>query len=268
MEFGSYVKGPMEPSVREGFAVDAMGESCLYERYPFWEYIPTKQDSQMVRHLALIRDKIVAVEGSPQTALDSLYHWAAQGSFNVKACYDFFRTKGANPCWTKIGWHRALMPKHSFILWLSLKEKLLTRDRIAEHIEDTSCALCGYTMESLDHLFFRCPTVSQVWVEVKAWLGFTRALNTLKAAVKWTIKDAQGTGVQAIAKRMGIACTVYCIWKHTEILEYLKGKFLIPLASSETLKCKSIDPFMGFSLTSRSCELLERERNLEWEESV
>ncbi|GFS44393.1 hypothetical protein Acr_00g0090060 [Actinidia rufa] len=54
----------------------------------------------------------------------------------------------------------------------------------------------------------------QVWMEIKAWLGFTRALTTLKAAIKWISKEGRGTGVQAIAKRIGIACVVYYLWKH------------------------------------------------------
>ena len=53
---------------------------------PFWEYIPSKQDSQIVRYLALIREKIVTEEGSAQAAVDRLYQWAALGTFNVKAC--------------------------------------------------------------------------------------------------------------------------------------------------------------------------------------
>ena len=45
-------------------------------------------------------------------------------------------------------------------------------------------------------------------------MGFSRALTTLKATVKWIIKEARGTGVQAVAKKTGLACTVYCIWKY------------------------------------------------------
>ncbi|GFZ14571.1 hypothetical protein Acr_24g0007610 [Actinidia rufa] len=162
----------------------------------------------MVRYLSEIKDKIRTVEGSSQAAQDRLNQWATKGSFNVKACYDFFRNKGTNLYWTKIIWHSSIMPKHSFILWLGLKGKLLTRDRMAEYIEDTSCVLCGYPMESQDQLFFHCPKTKQVWMEIKAWLGFTRALTTLKAAVKWTIKEIRGTGVQAIAKRISLACTL------------------------------------------------------------
>ncbi|GFZ09700.1 hypothetical protein Acr_21g0002990 [Actinidia rufa] len=100
---------------------------------PIWEYVPVKQDSQIVRYLCQIRDKMVVEEGSKQAALDKLYQWVVS---------------------------------------------------------------------------------RQVWTDTKTWMGFTRDLNTIKAAVKWTIKEATGTGVKAIAKRMGIACIVYCIWKH------------------------------------------------------
>ncbi|GFS35169.1 hypothetical protein Acr_00g0038190 [Actinidia rufa] len=143
-------------------------------------------------------------EGSNQASLDRLHHWAARGNFNVKACYEFFRCKGGKPCWTKVVWHKSLMPKHAFILWLSLKERLLTRDKLCDHVEDTSCALCGNPVESIDHLFFKCGITRQVWTDIKTWLGFTRELNTIKAAVKWTIKEDRGTGVQAIAKRIAI----------------------------------------------------------------
>ncbi|GFZ02105.1 hypothetical protein Acr_15g0007140 [Actinidia rufa] len=156
----------------------------------FWEYIPAKQDSQLVRHLAGIRDKIVAVEGSYQAALDRLHQWAALGTFNVKAGYEFFRNKGTKPCWTKIAWHRSLMPKHSFILWLRLKKRLLTRDK---------------------------------------------ALTTIKAAAKWIIKEARGTGVQAIAKKTGLACTVYCIWKHRKARMF-EGKISHPYSIIRDIK--------------------------------
>ena len=105
----------------------------------FWEYTPKKQDSQMVRHLVSIRERIVAEVGSQQAALNRLHLWANLGKFNVKACYEFFKPKGSKPCWTKIVWHRTLMPKHSFIMWLGLKERLFTRDKLSEQIEDTSC---------------------------------------------------------------------------------------------------------------------------------
>ena len=128
-----------------------------------------------------------------------------------------------------------------------------TRDNLWDHIEDTSCVLCGNHIETIDHLFFQCRTSNHVWTEIKAWLGFTRELKTIKAAVKWIIKEARGTGGQAIAKRMGIACTVYCIWKHRNA-KMFEGKSLILPVLFKTSRCKRIDPFMFFFQISKICE--------------
>ncbi|XP_057489392.1 uncharacterized protein LOC130775251 [Actinidia eriantha] len=147
--------------------------------------------------------------------------WNTLGIFNVKASYEFFRPKGMKTHWTKIIWHRFLQPKHSFILWLSLKDRLLTREKLRNQIEDITCPLCGDPEESVSHLFFHCTTVRQIWTEIKGWLGFSRALTTLKATAKWILKEGRGTGVLAIAKKLGLAAAVYCIWKarNARILE-------------------------------------------------
>ena len=189
----------------------------------------------MIRQLAQIRDRIVTMEGSLPSALIRLQQWSTLGKFNTKACYDFFRSKGPNICWTKLAWHHSLMPKHSFILWLGLKERLLTRDKLIDQIEDTSCSLCNSPVESLNHLFFQCPVANQVWAEIKSWLGFSRALTTLKAAAKWIIKEARGTGVQAVAKKVGFACTVYYIWA-TRNARMFEGKIVHPTGIIRDIK--------------------------------
>ena len=38
-------------------------------------------------------------------------------------------------------------------------------------------------------------------------------MQTLKAAVKWMIKEARGTGLPAKIKKISLACTVYHIWE-------------------------------------------------------
>ncbi|GFY99599.1 hypothetical protein Acr_13g0009990 [Actinidia rufa] len=80
--------------------------------------------------------------------------------------------------------------KHAFMLWLSLKERLLTRDKLWDNIEDTS------------------------------------EMNTIKAAVKWTMKEAQGTG---------------------ENLPNLPVLY-------ETSRCRLIHLFMASFQTSRTCD--------------
>ena len=100
-------------------------------------------------------------------------------------------------------------PKHSFNLWLGLKDRLLTKDKLQGFIEDQSCPLCRSENESIDHLFFHYRMGNQIWSQIKGWQGISLAMQTLKAVVKWMIKDARGTGIQAKAKKISLACTVY-----------------------------------------------------------
>ncbi|GFY96656.1 hypothetical protein Acr_11g0009620 [Actinidia rufa] len=132
-------------------------------------------------------------------------------------------------------WNVALLSKKSMEhpcqerYFMGLKNRLLTRDKLQGIIEDQSYPLCRAKEESIDHLFFQCNVGKQVWTQIKQWLGITRAMNTLKAAVKWLIKEARGTGVQAKVKKIVLACTVYYLWEARN-LRIFEGKIKHPEA--------------------------------------
>ncbi|GFZ09693.1 hypothetical protein Acr_21g0002920 [Actinidia rufa] len=123
------------------------------------------------------------------------------------------RPRNAKLTWPKLVWHAAIIPRHSFILWLGLKDRLLTKNKLRDYIEDQSCPLCSAQNETLNHLFFQCTFGKQIWANIKSWLGISQAMQSLKATVKWLIKEARGTGFPAKIKRIGIACMVYSIWE-------------------------------------------------------
>ncbi|GFY91271.1 hypothetical protein Acr_07g0014670 [Actinidia rufa] len=181
-------------------------------RRSFWEYKNRHEDSPLLKQVVTLRDELIEAEGSLENAVQRLNQWAPNGEFQSKLAYEFFRPKGATVTWPKLVWHNSITPKHSFILWLGLKDRLLTRDKLRDFIEDQSCPLCSFEAESIDHLFFYCQVGNQIWTEIKSWLGISRAMTTLKSAVKWMIKEARGTGLPAKIKKISLACTIYHIW--------------------------------------------------------
>ncbi|GFZ19979.1 hypothetical protein Acr_28g0006840 [Actinidia rufa] len=142
-----------------------------------------------------------------------LHQWSPNGKFQSRLAYEFFRPKNAKLAWPKLVWHVAIIPRHTFILWLGLKDRLLTKNKLRDYIEDQSCPLCSAQNETLNHLFFQCTFGKQIWANIKSWLGIFRAMQSLKATVKWLIKEARGIGFLAKIKRIGIACMVYSIWE-------------------------------------------------------
>ncbi|KAL0288083.1 UNVERIFIED_CONTAM: hypothetical protein Scaly_2744800 [Sesamum calycinum] len=82
----------------------------------------------------------------------------SKGLVTSKA-YEYFRPKLLRQPWKASIWKAFIPPKYSFILWLGLRERLATRDRLAFLHEDPSCSLCINSKESAKHLFFECPSV-------------------------------------------------------------------------------------------------------------
>ncbi|XP_059433958.1 uncharacterized protein LOC132167079 [Corylus avellana] len=52
------------------------------------------------------------------------------GSYVSSETWDFFREKKVEVSWWKIVWFPNAIPKHAFILWLALQDRLLTGDRL------------------------------------------------------------------------------------------------------------------------------------------
>ncbi|GFZ08770.1 hypothetical protein Acr_20g0005780 [Actinidia rufa] len=92
---------------------------------------------------------------------------------------------------------------------------------------------CGYHPQA-----FLYPLASQIWANVKSWLGISRNMQSLKAAVKWIIKEARGTGFPAKIKRIGLARTVYYIWEARNI-RIFEGKIDQPKAISRRIQIQS-----------------------------
>ncbi|KAK4441793.1 hypothetical protein Salat_0514200 [Sesamum alatum] len=111
---------------------------------------------------AQIRDRIVGAFGSPQVAKQLIETWASSNGLDTSKAYEFFRPKHARQPWQAMIWQAYIPPKFTFILWLGIRERLSTRDRLAFLQEETSCSLCINRSESAKHLFFDCPFSERV----------------------------------------------------------------------------------------------------------
>ena len=116
-----------------------------------------------------------------------------------------------------------------------MKDRLLTKERLHDPNLEKTCSLCRAEDESIDHLFFQCLFVRQVWSKIKRWLDFHRSLTTHKATVKWVIKEAEGTGIQAKMKKLALASTTYFLWEASN-LRIFEGKIQSPEPYLEKFK--------------------------------
>lgn len=109
-------------------------------------------------------------------------------------------------------WKKYIPPKFSFILWLSLCGRLYTKNNWLTE-ENKCCSLCKSSLETIDHLFFRCTFVHVVWLRIRRWIGITRDMNTIRSAAKWIKKEFRGALIKSKAVLIAFATTVYMVWK-------------------------------------------------------
>ena len=66
--------------------------------------------------------------------------------------------------WWKLIWYSQCIPKHSFILWLALHDRLSTQDNLMKwgiHSVNRSY-LCYNKAEDLEHLLFQCKFATEI----------------------------------------------------------------------------------------------------------
>ncbi|XP_047309466.1 uncharacterized protein LOC124912872 [Impatiens glandulifera] len=93
--------------------------------------------------------------------------WSVENNdkFDSGASWDCVRDHGNIVPWSHLMWSTKVIPKHQFILWLSFRERLNTRDRIKKYmsISDPNCLLYLGHEETIEHLIWNCPFASLLW---------------------------------------------------------------------------------------------------------
>jgi hypothetical protein len=70
--------------------------------------------------------------------------------------WEALRSKREQIEWWKLVWFPLAIPKQAFILWLVMKDRLVTGDRLLNwgYRGDVQCSFCINLLESRNHLFF------------------------------------------------------------------------------------------------------------------
>lgn len=137
--------------------------------------------------------------------------WDNTGSnpVSISVIWHSLRPRAAPPSWIKLIWHKFAVPKYSINLWLILKQRLLTKDRMIRfHMNvDAACELCNSHPESHEHLFSTC--------------AYTQAIINnfhLRLDVSWSSLQSGNIlvdGGQSTSKNVAflfVAVTYHAIW--------------------------------------------------------
>ncbi|KAJ4874638.1 Uncharacterized protein Rs2_39656 [Raphanus sativus] len=87
------------------------------------------------------------------------------------------------------------IPRHAFITWLVMRDRMVTRDRLLSWGMDVSptCLLCSVSNDSAAHLFFECEYSFSVWKGLLSRSGI-RHPQTLQDIILPWLSSSQITG--------------------------------------------------------------------------
>jgi hypothetical protein len=103
----------------------------------------------------------------------------------------------------------------AFILWMAIKGKLQTQDRVMKWNNDPNmkCPLCKLVNDSHGHLFFECEYSKYVWVDLKAKMECSWLSNLWDVVIEQYSKGPCNNSIGSVLKRIILATVVYHIWK-------------------------------------------------------
>nr|GEZ00674.1 reverse transcriptase domain, reverse transcriptase zinc-binding domain protein [Tanacetum cinerariifolium] len=113
---------------------------------------------------------------------------------------------------------------------LSNTEKLKAQDRLWQWDVGLSIdlnllryPLCDMVPGSYSHLFFECSIASQVWFQVRSFIGMSFVPPLLMDVLAFLI-PSKGSSVSNVISRIVLAATTYCLWNERNSRLFKKKK--------------------------------------------
>ncbi|XP_021764017.1 uncharacterized protein LOC110728684 [Chenopodium quinoa] len=147
--------------------------------------------------------------------------------------------------WTAWVWNSFNFPKHSFITWIAVQDRLRTRKKLMSLgiCQDASCLLCGESDEDTDHLFFNCSFSKTCIRLMSQWLDIPVSSQNIQEAWKWWRKSIKDQIKRKVVLAV-LAAVVYHIWLARNHA-YLKKAVIHPRILCNATRIEIVDRLKG-----------------------
>nr|XP_043639256.1 uncharacterized protein LOC122610327 [Erigeron canadensis] len=141
-------------------------------------------------------------------------------AYSSSSTWESLRLKQDQVPWVEMVWFPHCIPRHSFHVWLIMKKKLKTQDKMQQW--DTSgstnfnlmcCSLCKHGPDSHEHLFFECDYAMQVWNLVKPLAAMERVSNRWDDIKRYLLFLTNKKSAKYVIGKLLVAATAYFIWQ-------------------------------------------------------
>ena len=141
--------------------------------------------------------------------------WDGSSMFTIKKAWNVIRSPTQRVPWAHLVWFRHHVPRHSFFLWLALRGRLFTQDRLLSYglASDIKCYLCRGSVEDHNHLFFACPFSRQVWTPIATMCALSTSFYVWETLWPRLCSHIQGSSLLSAIRRLALGASLYYIWQ-------------------------------------------------------
>ena len=154
---------------------------------------------------------------NPNSILDDIIRWlpSPNGIYSAASAMESFRTHHSLVPWFNIVWFPQNIPRMGFILWLAIKGRLSTLDRVQRYDPQViaTCVLCNSQNETHAHLFFECLYSKAIWTHLLNKCGCTWIGLSWNDLIDWVSIHWKGNSPSTVTKKLCLAVAVYFIWR-------------------------------------------------------
>ncbi|XP_074305951.1 uncharacterized protein LOC141641179 [Silene latifolia] len=139
----------------------------MYIKGQNWlDYVPYASSSWTWRKICQVKDQFKPAYCTGKWSTNT-------GRYNVSVGYSWLQGDQTKVSWYPVIWNMLNLPKHSFIGWLAIQCRLMTKDRLIRFgiINEGTCDMCMAQPEDHTHLLYSCRFSASCWNMLAAWLG-------------------------------------------------------------------------------------------------
>ncbi|GKE68774.1 reverse transcriptase domain, reverse transcriptase zinc-binding domain protein [Tanacetum coccineum] len=133
--------------------------------------------------------------------------------FSVAVVWECIRPRNIVVPWFNVVWFSEAIHRHAFLMWLVIKSKLKTQDKMVGWNSSLICPLRESQPDSHTHLFFECSFSDQVWSRIKVLAGLSTASSSISDVVDQIVPISKRRQVRSIIAKLVIAACAYFIWQ-------------------------------------------------------
>nr|GEZ60312.1 hypothetical protein [Tanacetum cinerariifolium] len=133
--------------------------------------------------------------------------------YKSKAAWEVINCQATEVNWNKVVWFSQCNPRMAFIMWMDIRRRLQTQDKVMAWSNDQNmkCPLCKMVNVSRNHLFFECDYSREIQGHLKKKMDNNWLSSNWDVLVDQYANNICNNSIGSILMRIILAVSVYHI---------------------------------------------------------